>query len=76
MASEAAFADPAVAGEVVDETPEPPTYRLPNRTAPSSMPDDPWTAYKPIIERLYIEENKPLREVIQVMEAEHGFRST
>ncbi|KAG6362042.1 hypothetical protein INS49_010271 [Diaporthe citri] len=76
MASEAALADPAVAGEAVDETPEPPTYRLPDRPASSSVPDDPWTTYKPIIERLYIEEKKPLREVMQVMEREHGFRST
>lgn len=76
MASEAALADPAVAVQAVDETPEPPTYRLPNRPASSSMPDEPWTTYKPIIERLYIVEKKPLREVIQVMEEEHGFRST
>lgn len=76
MASEAALADPAVAGEAADETPEPPTYRLPNRPASSSVPDDPWTTYKPIIERLYIEEKRPLREVVQVMEREHGFRST
>lgn len=76
MASEAAFEDPAVAGEAVDETPEPPTYRLPNRPALPSVPDDPWTTYKPIIERLYIEEKKTLREVVQVMEREHGFRST
>lgn len=76
MASEAALAEEVVAGQVVDETPEPPTYRLPNRTVLSGVPHDPWTTYKPIIERLYIEENRPLREVMQVMEAEHGFRST
>lgn len=76
MACEAAFSDAALAGQAVDETPEPPTCRLPSRTARSSVPDDPWTTYKPIIQRLYIEEKRPLKEVIQVMEREHGFRST
>lgn len=76
MASDAAIADAVVPGQAADEIPEPPTYRLANRTASSSVPQDPWTTYKPIIQRLYIEEKKPLREVIQIMEAEHGFRST
>lgn len=76
MASEAALAEEVVAGQVVDETPEPPTYRLPDRTVSSSVLHDPWTTYKPVIERLYIKENRPLKDVMQVMEAEHGFRST
>lgn len=76
MASEAAFADTEVAGQAVDETPEPPPCRLPTRTTSSSVPDDPWTTYKPIIQRLYIEEKRPLKEVMKVMEREHGFRST
>lgn len=76
MAYEAAFSDAALAGQAVDETPEPPTCRLPDRTALSNVPDDPWTTYKPIIQRLYIEEKRPLKEVIQLMETEHGFRST
>lgn len=75
MASDAASAGAAVAGEAV-KPPQLTTYRLPTRTALPSVSDEPWTTYKPIIQRLYIEEQRPLKEVMQIMEAEHGFRST
>ncbi|KAF2109885.1 hypothetical protein BDV96DRAFT_635806 [Lophiotrema nucula] len=37
---------------------------------------DEWQRYKPEIERLYLIERKPLREVMQIMAKEHGFRAT
>lgn len=76
MASDMAFAGTAVPSQAVDEAPEQGIQRLPDGNSSSSVPYDPWTTYKPIIERLYIEEKRPLKEVMQVMEAEHGFRST
>ena len=76
MASDAASAGTAVVGLAVGEAPQSTTYRLPTRTASPGVSDDPWVTYKPIIKLLYIEEQRPLREVMQIMEAEHGFRST
>lgn len=37
---------------------------------------DVWEKHKPIIQKLYIEEGKPLREVIRTMETEHKFPAT
>ncbi|KAJ0107913.1 hypothetical protein J7T55_007125 [Diaporthe amygdali] len=59
MAPDADPASTAVAGHARALAPN-----LSIRSASSSVPNDPWTTYKPIIKRLYIEENKPLREVI------------
>lgn len=35
-----------------------------------------WTAYRPAISRLYIEENRTLSEVMAIMEASYGFNGT
>ena len=32
-----------------------------------------WELLRPVIERLYLDENRPLSEVIEVMKTEHGF---
>ncbi|KAG8161107.1 hypothetical protein KVR01_009371 [Diaporthe batatas] len=37
---------------------------------------DVWERHKPTIQKLYIEEGKPLREVIRTMETEHKFPAT
>ncbi|KAK2603091.1 hypothetical protein N8I77_009574 [Diaporthe amygdali] len=37
---------------------------------------DVWEKHKPVIQKLYIEEGKPLREVIRTMETEHKFPAT
>lgn len=37
---------------------------------------DVWERHKPVIQKLYIEEGKPLREVIRTMETEHKFPAT
>lgn len=37
---------------------------------------DVWEGHKEIIKKLYIDESKPLREVIRIMENEHGFPAT
>jgi CBS domain containing-hemolysin-like protein len=35
-----------------------------------------WARLKPLIEVLYVHENKPLKEVMQIMEREHGHKAT
>ncbi|POS71850.1 hypothetical protein DHEL01_v209758 [Diaporthe helianthi] len=35
-----------------------------------------WEEYKPIMRRLYIDEKKPLREVVEIMENDFGFKAT
>lgn len=37
---------------------------------------DVWEGHKTVIKKLYIEEGKPLREVIKIMETEHDFPAT
>lgn len=40
------------------------------------MPAEAWEAVKGTIRQLYLEERKPLKEVIQVMADQHGFQAT
>ena len=35
-----------------------------------------WESVRPHIERLYLGNNKPLRQVMQIMEHQHGFKAT
>lgn len=35
-----------------------------------------WEDYKPIMRRLYIDEKRPLREVMEAMESEFDFKAT
>lgn len=35
-----------------------------------------WEQYKPVMRRLYIDEERPLREVSEIMEKDFGFRAT
>lgn len=44
--------------------------RLPRRPR-----KDVWAQHMPIIRRLYLDEARPLREVMDTMENEHGFRA-
>lgn len=37
---------------------------------------DDWTLQQPLIRRLYLEEGKPLPEVMRIMETEQSFRAT
>lgn len=76
MAADATSTGTSSSDQAVDETPEPTSYFFPTYTAPTDVSRDPWAAYKPIIKRLYIEEQRPLREVMQIMQAEHAFSST
>lgn len=35
-----------------------------------------WDRIKPIVRRLYVVEKRPLREVVDVLDQQHGFRAT
>lgn len=37
---------------------------------------DVWEGHKTVIKKLYIDDGKPLREVIKIMETDHGFPAT
>lgn len=76
MSSDAALIDTTVSDHAVDRAPEQTSHHPPSSPVSTVVPQDPWTAYKPIIKRLYIDEQRPLREVMQIMQAEHGFTST
>lgn len=39
-------------------------------------PMDVWESHKEIIKRLYLDERRPLKEVVQIMEDTYGFRAT
>lgn len=38
--------------------------------------DEAWTKYLPIIQRLYVEEGKTLKQVMDFMETEHNFKAS
>jgi hypothetical protein len=40
------------------------------------IPTDQWDAKRPIITKLYQEEKRPLKEVMDILEKEHGFTAT
>ncbi|KAF4983393.1 hypothetical protein FZEAL_1122 [Fusarium zealandicum] len=47
------------------------------RSAPGKrIPSAEWLAKRPIITRLYQEEKRPLKEVMEILEREHGFTAT
>lgn len=60
----------------------PATKHVMEEAAPSKRGDWPaalfsyWEDYKPIIRKLYIEEKRPLREVVEIMENEFDFKAT
>jgi hypothetical protein len=35
-----------------------------------------WERIKPILQRLYVVENRPLRDVVNILDQHHGFRAT
>ncbi|KAI0188007.1 Clr5 domain-containing protein [Xylaria flabelliformis] len=40
-----------------------------------ATPED-WDAHQETIRRLYLDEKRPLKEVVVIMESEYGFRAT
>ncbi|KAI1755767.1 hypothetical protein F4782DRAFT_527127 [Xylaria castorea] len=40
-----------------------------------ATPED-WDAHQDTIRRLYLDEKRPLKEVVVIMESEYGFRAT
>ncbi|SPN98764.1 uncharacterized protein DNG_01805 [Cephalotrichum gorgonifer] len=46
------------------------------RPSREQVPVEAWEAVKPTIRHLYLEERKPLKEVIRVMAENHGFQAT
>lgn len=54
------------------------TEPLPSMTASSGQAASraEWNRFRPIIKRLYIDEEKTLNEVMAVMEREYGHRAT
>ncbi|KAM7191721.1 Clr5 domain containing protein, partial [Naviculisporaceae sp. PSN 640] len=40
-----------------------------------ATPDE-WTAVKPVIRKMYLEDNVPLKDVMSIMETQHGFHGT
>ena len=46
------------------------------RPSREQVPAEAWEAVKGTIRQLYLEERKPLKEVIQVMAEQHGFQAT
>jgi hypothetical protein len=51
-----------------------PTYMMTRATYPD--PASGWQPHKATITQLYREEDRPLREVMLIMESEHGFKAT
>ncbi|CAI4212908.1 unnamed protein product [Parascedosporium putredinis] len=47
-----------------------------SRPSREQVPAEAWESMKTIIRQLYLEERKPLKEVIQVMADRHGFQAT
>ncbi|PKS11045.1 hypothetical protein jhhlp_002806 [Lomentospora prolificans] len=47
-----------------------------SRPSREQVPAEAWESMKSIIRQLYLEERKPLKEVIQVMADRHGFQAT
>ena len=45
----------------------------PGSTAPHVAFNQRWGLLRPVIERLYLDENRRLSEVIEIMKTEHGF---
>jgi hypothetical protein len=35
-----------------------------------------WERIKPILQRLYVVEKRPLRDVVNILDRQHGFRAT
>ena len=35
-----------------------------------------WDRHRPLIAQLYIEQGKPLKEVVDILERDHGFKAT
>lgn len=47
------------------------------RSAPGKrIPSSEWEKKRPIITRLYQEEKRPLKEVMEILQREHGFTAT
>lgn len=46
-----------------------------SRHATWATPED-WDAHQETIRRLYLDEKRPLKDVVVIMESEYGFRAT
>jgi hypothetical protein len=42
-------------------------------TKARQIPDDEWESHKETIEDLFLKQDKPLKEVIKIMDASYGF---
>jgi hypothetical protein len=50
----------------------PTTIHLRNKRVPTEQ----WEAIRPLFTRLYQEEKRPLKEVMEILEREHHFKAT
>ncbi|TEY54942.1 hypothetical protein BOTCAL_0235g00140 [Botryotinia calthae] len=50
--------------------------KLAHRLAPSEHSAEEWESQRSILKQLYMTEDKPLKEVMETMKNEHGFRAT
>lgn len=47
--------------------------KVPHKAGAPRYPPEEWEQQKPNIERLYVIEDRPLKEVIQVLKQDHNF---
>lgn len=50
--------------------------RATGRPSREQVPTETWEAFKPTIRELYLDQRKPLKEVIRIMNERHGFEAT
>jgi hypothetical protein len=51
------------------------SFLTPPGTNPSSLSHI-WESHRPIIKKLYFDEYKPLKKVMEIMERDHNFRAS
>lgn len=49
---------------------------VPSSRTRKRIPGDEWETKRPIITKLYQEERKSLKEVMEILERDHGFKAT
>jgi hypothetical protein len=63
-------------GSIQDNEPATPRLPLGNRPSREQVPPEAWESYKSTIRGLYLEDRKPLKEVMAIMAEKYNFQAT